>query len=46
MAAGSVKKRSKDSYSLIVPNGRDPETGRYRQVWITIRRGIAVTGPR
>jgi len=32
---GHIKKRSKDSYTIIVPLGRDPATGKYRQHWET-----------
>lgn len=37
-ATGSIRKRSKDSLTIIVPRGRDPETGRYGQTWQTVKR--------
>jgi len=37
-----IKKRSKDSYTIIVPLGRDPATGKYRQHWET-SQGTKVT---
>jgi integrase len=37
-AKGSVKQRSNDSYTIIAPAGRDPESGRYKQTWQTVKR--------
>ncbi len=34
---GSIRKRSKSSYSVILDLGRDPATGKRRQQWMTIR---------
>ena len=33
---GHIKKRSKDSYSIILELGPDPKTGKRRQKWLTI----------
>src|SRR5690348_11484839 len=33
---GHVRKRGKESYSLVLPLGRDPQ-GRWRQRWVTFR---------
>lgn len=33
ISKGSIKQRSRDSWTIIAPKGRDPETGKYRQVW-------------
>jgi integrase len=35
---GSIQKRSHDSLTIIAPGKRDPETGRYRQTWQTVKR--------
>ena len=34
---GHIKKRSKDSWSIVVDMGPDPETGKRRQQWVTVR---------
>lgn len=34
---GHIKKRSKDSYSVVVYLGRDPETGKRRYLWRSIK---------
>lgn len=34
---GHIKKRSKDSYTVIVELPRDPVTGKRRQKWITVK---------
>jgi integrase len=30
---GHIKKRGKDSYSIVVSVGRDPATGKYKYQW-------------
>jgi integrase len=35
---GSIRQRSHDSLTIIAPGKRDPETGRYRQTWQTVKR--------
>ena len=42
-AKGTLKQRSKDSITNIVPAGRDPETGKYRQLWRTVKRKAGET---
>lgn len=34
---GHIRKRSKDSWSLVIDIGSDPETGKRRQQWHTVR---------
>ena len=34
---GSIVKRSKDSWTVILNLGRDPSTGKRRQQWVTVR---------
>ncbi|MEW5763314.1 MAG: tyrosine-type recombinase/integrase [Bacillota bacterium] len=34
---GHIRKRAKDSWTVVVELGRDPETGKRRQKWITVR---------
>ena len=34
---GHIKKRGKGSYSVVVSLGRDPETGKRKQQWVTIK---------
>ena len=34
---GHIRKRAKDSWSLVVDAGRDPSTGKRRQIWKTFR---------
>jgi len=38
IARGSIRQRSRDSLTIIAPTSRDPETGKYRQVWRTVKR--------
>ena len=40
---GPIKQRSKHSLTIIAPTGRDPEAGKYRQVWQTIKRHAGET---
>lgn len=35
---GSIRQRSKDSLIIIASTGRDPETGKNRQKWQTVKR--------
>ena len=35
---GSIRQRSKDSLTIIASTGPDPETGKYRQKWQTVKR--------
>jgi integrase len=34
---GHIKKRGKDSYSVVVSVGRDPGTGKYKYQWLTVQ---------
>lgn len=34
---GHIRKRSEKSYSVVVDIGRDPETGKRKQKWFTVR---------
>ena len=34
---GHITKRSKDSYSIVLNLGREPETGRRKQQWVTVK---------
>jgi integrase len=34
---GHIKKRGKDSYSVVVSVGRDPATGKYKYLWESVR---------
>jgi hypothetical protein len=34
---GHITKRSKVSWTIIVPLGRDPQTGKRRQKWVSVR---------
>jgi len=34
---GHIRKRGKDSYTIVVNLGTDRETGRRRQQWVTVR---------
>ena len=34
---GHIRKRSKDTYSVVVSQGLDPVTGKRRQTWRTVR---------
>ena len=34
---GHIKKRGKDSYSVVLDLGRDPVTGKRRQQWVTVK---------
>ncbi len=34
---GSIVKRGKDSYSVVVRRGKDPNTGKYLQSWFTVK---------
>ncbi len=34
---GSIVKRSKDSWTIILNLGRDPSTGKRKQQWVTVR---------
>ena len=34
---GHIRQRSKGSWSIVIDTGRDPETGKRRQQWHTVR---------
>jgi hypothetical protein len=34
---GHIVKRGKNSYSLVISKGREPETGKYKYQWITVK---------
>ena len=34
---GHITRRAKDSYTIVVDLGADPETGKRRQQWVTVR---------
>ena len=34
---GHIKKRGKDSYSIVLELGRDPATGKRKQQWVTVK---------
>ncbi len=34
---GHIRKRSKDSYSIIIDLGNDPLTGKRKQKWFTVQ---------
>lgn len=34
---GYIKKRGKDSYTVVISLGKDPETGKYRQQWEAVK---------
>jgi len=37
MARGTLKQRAKGSWSIILDIGKDPETGKRRQQWVTVK---------
>jgi integrase len=43
---GAIRQRSEDSLTIIVYAGRDPKTGKVRQRWETIKRGLNDAGNR
>jgi hypothetical protein len=39
----SIKPRAKHSLTILAPTGRDPEAGKYHQVWQAIKRNPGET---